>query len=93
MGAGIWVILEAGAFAATALAAASWLFGMQGVEFASWFAGVAGVLVMIGAVVLAWSAPSAPAVAPADPPRAGPQWGSLIPIDPGRPVSAPPAPV
>ena len=66
MGAAFWVILEAGAFAAVALAAASWLFAMLGVAAASWFAGLSAVLIAAGALALAWSttppAPDEPAV-------------------------------
>ncbi|MEU4560734.1 hypothetical protein AB0F72_20335 [Actinoplanes sp. NPDC023936] len=92
MGAGSWVILDVGAFAATALTVAAWLFGMQGVEFASWFAAVSGVLVVLGTFLFSHST-----VPPEDPPQvgpppSGPKWGAITPGDPERPVSAPPAP-
>ncbi|BBH69333.1 hypothetical protein ACTI_60180 [Actinoplanes sp. OR16] len=88
MGSGGWVILEAGGFAAAALAAAAWLFGAQGVELASWFAGVSGVLVLLAAFVLAYGATPPPA----DPPGGGPRWGPFPPAGPDRPISVPPAP-
>ncbi|MEU4689593.1 hypothetical protein [Actinoplanes sp. NPDC023714] len=88
MGTGGWVILEAGAFAATALAAAAWLFGSQGVELASWFAGVSGVMVLLGAFVLARGTTTPPV----DPPRPGTGWGPFPPPGPDRPISVPPAP-
>ncbi|WP_229068931.1 hypothetical protein [Actinoplanes sp. DH11] len=84
MGAESWVILEAGTFASAALAVAAWLFALQGVEFASWFAGVAGVVVGLGAIILAPQA-SHPAAPPPDPLRPG--------TPPALPVSAPPAAV
>jgi hypothetical protein len=57
-----WVIIGVGGFVAVGLAVAALLFGLRGVEVASWLAGVGGVVVGVAAIVLA---PSSSAVPPA----------------------------
>ncbi|MEU8242941.1 hypothetical protein AB0C07_32185 [Actinoplanes missouriensis] len=92
MGAGSWVILDVGAFAATALTVAAWLFGMQGVEVASWFAAVSGVLVVLGTILFTHNTVPPEDPLQVTPPPGGPKWGAITPADKERPVSAPPAP-
>jgi hypothetical protein len=66
MGARRWVILSVGVVVAAGLGVAAWLFGEHGVEFASWLAGVAGLVVAAAALVVAWpgSSPSRSGSAP-----------------------------
>jgi hypothetical protein len=59
-----WAIIGVGVAVAVGLATAAVVFGLQGVEVASWLAGVAGLVVAIAAVVVAPSGPS-PAAGPA----------------------------
>ncbi len=60
-----WVIIGVGGLVAAGLAVAAVVFGLRGVEVASWLAGVAGVVVGVAAVVLA------PGSAPTPPPGVG----------------------
>jgi hypothetical protein len=48
-----WVVIGTGAAAAAGLAAGAFFFGLQGVEVASWIAGVAALVVAVAAFVLA----------------------------------------
>ncbi|WP_121395772.1 hypothetical protein [Micromonospora sp. M71_S20] len=75
-----WVIIGVGGVAAAGLVVAAVVFGLQGVEVASWVAGVASLVVAVAAVVLAPSGSPAAAATPpgaaAVPPPAGP--GSIV---------------
>jgi hypothetical protein len=64
------VIIGVGLVVTAALAVAALLFGLRGVEAASWLAGVASLVVAVAAMVLA--RPSAQLVSPADPVPRGP---------------------
>jgi hypothetical protein len=80
MGSRRWVIIGVGGVVAAGLVVAAVLFGLQGVEVASWLAAVASLMVAVAAVVLA--PPVAPASTPPTPdagavtPPAGP--GSIV---------------
>jgi hypothetical protein len=64
MGTRRWVIIGLGALVAAGLAVAALVFGLRGVEVASWVAGVGGLVVAVAAIVLAPSGSSAPAPTP-----------------------------
>jgi hypothetical protein len=57
-----WVIIGVGVVAAAGLVTAAAVFGLQGVEAASWIAGVAGVVVGVAAIAL--SRPTVSSVRP-----------------------------
>jgi hypothetical protein len=57
MGPRRWVIIGVGGAVAVCLGVAAAVFGLQGVEVASWLAGIAGVVVAVAAIVLAPAAP------------------------------------
>ncbi|PTA47443.1 hypothetical protein [Micromonospora sp. RP3T] len=61
-----WVIIGVGSAVATGLATTAVVFGLRGVEVASWLAGVASLVVAIAAAVSApsSSAPSPPKTTP-----------------------------
>jgi hypothetical protein len=65
-----WVIIGVGVAVAAGLAVAAVLFGLRGVEVASWLAGIAGLMVAVAAVVLA------PSASPPPPPPAPRSAGS-----------------
>ncbi|MEU4626801.1 hypothetical protein AB0G04_43325 [Actinoplanes sp. NPDC023801] len=48
-----WVVIGTGVTAAAGLAAGAFFFGLEGVEAASWIAGVASLVVAVAAFVLA----------------------------------------
>jgi hypothetical protein len=58
-----WVIVAVGGAVAAGLVVAAVLFGLQGVEVASWLAGIASLVVAITAVLLAPTGASTPAPA------------------------------
>ena len=68
-----WVIIGMGLVVTVALAVAAVLFGLRGIEVASWLAGVASLVVAIAAVVIARSAPTPPAPPPGPAPAAEPR--------------------
>jgi len=55
-----WVVIGFGVVVAAGLAVAAVVFGLKGVEVASWVAAVAGVVVAVAAILLAPAAPSPP---------------------------------
>ncbi|MGY3520961.1 hypothetical protein ACVMYR_32175 [Micromonospora sp. PTRAS2] len=75
MGSRRWVVIGVGGLVAAGLVVVAVVFGLQGVEVASWLAGAASFVVAVAALVLAPSgnpavAPTPPAVV--TPPVAGP---------------------
>jgi hypothetical protein len=64
-----WVVIGFGVVVAAGLAVAAVLFGLRGVEVASWLAGVAGLVAAVAAVVLAPA--GSPPVPRPGPPAAG----------------------
>ncbi|MFI6163454.1 hypothetical protein ACIA59_26335 [Micromonospora haikouensis] len=75
MGSRRWVVIGAGGVVAAGLVVVAVVFGLQGVEVASWLAGAASFVVAVAALVLAPSgnpaaAPTPPAAV--TPPAAGP---------------------
>jgi hypothetical protein len=64
-----WVIIGVGLVVTVGLAVAALLFGLRGIEVASWLAGVASLVAAVAAIMLSRSTP-APPVTPAG---AGPQ--------------------
>jgi hypothetical protein len=59
-----WVIFGVGVLVAAGLAVAALVFGLRGVEVASWLAGSASLVVAIAAIVLTCPGSAAPAPAP-----------------------------
>ncbi|WP_232290334.1 hypothetical protein [Micromonospora sp. ATCC 39149] len=75
MGSRRWVVIGVGGVVAAGLVVAAVVFGLQGVEVASWLAGAASLVVAVAALVLAPSGnPAATPTPPATvtPPAAGP---------------------
>ncbi|MFJ8691073.1 hypothetical protein [Micromonospora wenchangensis] len=75
MGSRRWVVIGVGGVVAAGLVVAAVVFGLQGVEVASWLAGAASFVVAVAALVLAPSGgPAATPTPPAavTPPAAGP---------------------
>ncbi|MFG1804610.1 hypothetical protein ACGFI4_31150 [Micromonospora carbonacea] len=74
MGSRRWVVIGVGGVVAAGLVVAAVMFGLQGVEVASWLAGAASFVVTVAALVLALPRNSAAAPPPAavTPPAAGP---------------------
>lgn len=66
-----WVIIGVGVAVAAGLGATALVFGLRGVEVASWLAAVAGLVVAVAAIVLAPSGSSTP-----DPGPVAPSGGS-----------------
>ncbi|MFF5077986.1 hypothetical protein ACFY36_13105 [Actinoplanes sp. NPDC000266] len=48
-----WVIIGAGIVSVAAVGVTAWLFGPDGVEYASWLAGIAGLMITAGTLALA----------------------------------------
>ncbi|NBE82152.1 hypothetical protein GVV04_14405 [Micromonospora sp. NEAU-HG-1] len=73
MGSRRWVIVGVGGGVAAGLVVAAVLFGLRGVEVASWLAGVASLLVAVTAVVLspAWTPTPTPSTVPTPPAGSG----------------------
>ncbi|WP_091654241.1 hypothetical protein [Micromonospora pallida] len=86
MRSGRWLIIGVGVTVAGGLVAAAVLFGLQGVEVASWLAGVASLAVAVSAVALAPSgvrasdSGGADAVTPPSGPRSVAVGGDLTGI-------------
>jgi hypothetical protein len=59
-----WVIIGVGVLVAAGFAVAALVFGLRGVEVASWVAGIASLVVAVAAIVLARPGSPTPAPAP-----------------------------